>query len=743
MIYTENEGERFVPGYIVETSEGPRFAPARVVENDDGKVTFIPGAVVDTPDGPRFVAPDLKDCEEGDFEFSVQSFMVTPEELALIKPHNTWFTTNSAPGELSIDAQMLRQLSEAGMSIGRQVESTAVDYVLQSTLDREIVEKFCEAHSIGIEAGETLFKMIKVLSEDHKGKISGENLNEEIMKLCLPMLADCQSNGNDTETKVAKRRVNAIANQASETNQIVNILTKVMIDVLKNEQNCVTDGSLNRNAAKNDSIYEVIASVLNGSVKQLNVEQLQHTFATANGTQLLLEKLGNTIEKVETLCQIEEMKQSLMGSVLMMNGNSKNSEKVGKGKSNKTNASKNSPKNNVEILINDQTPMVDQFCSLIADQDISSAFKVMTQSNPQLLMSVLNAVQANSDPTANIKEILQHAIITAVNKTNEENISEIFTTGNKQNIEAILNETLVLAKVLGLNSEAITILAALDRCNSPNNMQLDEATKSLIGRVCVIRKLAENNPEYKQALETLHQTPSRAVKDEKLRELVRKSGLISIEPVQKSSIETSHDIPISLLMDENILAMEDFMLRQGSGSKAFLIIKKGLQCVVPREKSHDVLTGKCAYSVLDENGIRHFEPLHVMSALNLNTPSSHHRFSIYSSDMPMDEQQQKIYQQQKSTDIKYLQCEVQENASSDGSSENGEDAMSSPPRSPRFGKSNSDPQSLIISQEQLNKKRRITARKTQNPFETKVYRQYKQCSQGFYLLHAYVYHSKA
>ena len=694
--------------------------------------------MVDTPDGPRFVAPDLKDCEEGDFEFSVQSFMVTPEELALIKPHNTWLSTNAAPGELSIDAKMLRQLSEAGMSIGRQVESTAVDYVLQSTLDREIVKKFCEAHSIGLEAGETLFKMIKVLSEDHKGKINGENLNEEIMKLCLPMLADCQSNGNDTETKVAKRRVNAIANQATEANQIVSILTKVMIDVLKNEQNCVTDGSINRNATQNDSIYEVIASVLNGSVKQLNVEQLQHTFASANGTQSLLEKLSNTIVKVETLCQIEEMKQNLMGSVLM-NGNG--TEKVGKGKSSK-NFNKNAAKNNVEILVNDQTPMVDQFCSLIEDQDISSAFKVMTQSNPQLLMSVLNAVQANSDPTANIKEILQHAIIAAVNKTNEENISEIFTTGNKQNIEAILNETLVLAKVLGLNSEAITILAALDRCNSPTNMQLDEATKSLIGRVCVIRKLAENNPEYKQALETLHQTPSRAVKDEKLRELVRKSGLISIEPVHKSALETSNDIPISLLMDENILAMEDFMLRQGSGSKAFLIIKKGLQCVVPREKSHDVLTGKCAYSVLDENGIRHFEPLHVMSALNLNTPSSHHRFSIYSSDMPMDEQQQKIYQQQKSTDIKYLQCEVQENAS-DGSSENGEEVMNSPPRSPRFGESNSDPQSLIISQDQLNKKRRITARRTQNPFETKVYRQYKQCNQGFYLLHAYVYHSKA
>lgn len=84
--------------------------------------------------------------------------------------------------------------------------------------------------------------------------------------------------------------------------------------------------------------------------------------------------------------------------------------------------------------------------------------------------------------------------------------------------------------------------------------------------------------------------------------------------------------------------MEDFLIRRQAKSRgAFLIVKEGFQAVVPRESSRDVLVGKCAYTMLDENGIRHFEPLHVFSALKLkNVPLFAHRFSMYSCDCAND-----------------------------------------------------------------------------------------------------------
>ena len=355
---------------------GMCFVPGRIVETDD-KVTFVPGQVVETPEGLRFVAHDMEDGD-GDFEYSLQGFQVTPEELALIKPKNTWSTTNAAPGELSIDAAMLRQLSEAGMSVGRQVESAAVDLVLQSTLNQEIVGKFAEAHSISIEVADSIFKMIKMLTDEHKGKINPENLTESILELCMSMNSNVEQNGqssNDTvKTSGKKTRKSGVVNvgkdatQAQETNQIVNILTKVMIDILKNEDHCIIDGDgslnniisaashhanvLNGNGkSKNESIYDIIANVLNETVHNLNIDQLQQTFSSPNAKLLVLEKLNNTINKVETLCKIEEMKQNLLISLSggdVSNGHAKGKKKNKKGC-------------NIEIMVKDNHEVMEQF----------------------------------------------------------------------------------------------------------------------------------------------------------------------------------------------------------------------------------------------------------------------------------------------------------------------------------------------------------------------------------------------
>jgi hypothetical protein len=798
-LFVNNLKQKYVliyAGQVVETERGEAvFVPGRIVETESG-VTFIAGQVVETPDGIRFVAPDMKD-EGDDFEFNLQGFQVTPEELALIKPkNNTSDSYINSLGDFSIDSVLMRQLSEAGMSIGRQVEAPGVDFVLQSTLNREIVEKFCLNNSIDFEAADSIFKMIKTLTDEHKGKINPENLTAKILEMCMSMNSapinhleqvepqTAHQGENDSKGKKNSRKMGAVQfsndptqAQALETNQIVNILSKVMMEILKNDVTATTDqdGSLvshhftngHVNGGKKiESVYEIIASVLQDSVVNLNIEQLENTFTSANMRELVLEKLSNTINKVETLAKIEEMKKNLLSSAFGITNDPNRPRQ---------NGSKSSSVAMPQIMVNDNDFVIEQFCDIIEDFDVSSAFSAMANNNPKLLMDVFNAIQEASDasnPNVSIKELIQKAIVSAVNAENNKKINDLLATDDIHQVESVLNEALLLAKVLGLNSEATTILTALDKAAKTGDVGqivLDDAAKSIIRRVCVMKQLAEVDLDYKEALELLQQSPHRAVKDEIVRELVRKSGLISIEVPEMKSVQTSNDIPMSLL--ENELAMEDFMLRNnGSGSKAFLIIKDGIQCVIPKEKAHDVLTGKCAYTVLDENGIRHFEPLHVMSALKMNTATQHHRFSIYANDSAIEEISKlrrsscsPTYDTQ-ARDFQFSNCDFVEQGDANSSdmgdhSENGDFAeyfteinydvdQETGYRRPRRRKNKDDPTSNLDfkTTEMLRKRRGARAdRKSKSPGTTDIFRTYNVINgnpNSLYISHAYVYHKK-
>lgn len=773
------------------------------------KVTFIAGQLVDTPEGFRFIAPDIKGKGE-DFEFNLQGFSVTPEELELIKPQQNWACSLADSGELAIDSIMMKQLAAAGMSIGRQVESGGVDIVLPSTLNREIVEKFCDQHEgISVDIAETIFKMIKQLTDDHRENINPQNMSEKILQLYMSMnSSSIDDSGVDAETldeavgvngtsekakkKKSKRKCVTIAKDTpgvSDTDEIVKVLTKVMMEIFKNDEvsavidqngslishvassnmNGLVNGNGHHSKNKVESVYEIIANVLNESLNTLTIDQLQNTFSSANSRELVQEKLNTTIAKVETLCKLEEMKQNLLCAAF---GNISGIQQNGGHKGKAVNGTKRMP----QIMVNDNDFIVEQFCDIIDDLDVASAFSAMTKDNPQLLMDVLNKITNSKELSKQnvlMKDLIQNAIVQAVQEESNHKLDDFLQTQEITHIESLLNESLILAKALGMTKEAMTILSALDKTLATGDVSqitLDDAAKSVIQRMCIMKQLAAVDPDYYDAIELLQQSPHRAVKDEIVRELVRKSGLMSIPITEKQIIETSADIPTVLMNEENVLAMEDYLLRNGSGSKAFLIIKDGVQCVVPREKSHDVLTGKCAYTVLDENGIRHFEPLHVMNALKLNTPNQHHRFSIYANDETLEE----LAKLRKGSvtpsydvnarDFQFSACdfadgmEVPSSENEDSSETTNEfddyfvknvnysvdpETGYRRPRRRRYA-DKEDPTSNLDFQTTLMLNKRRGARPdrvSKSPITTQVYRQYTQVNDNIYIMHAYVYHS--
>ncbi|KAG4067668.1 hypothetical protein HA402_005440 [Bradysia odoriphaga] len=580
VIYTEEEGERFVPGQVVDTDDGPRFVPGRVVENGD-KVTFIPGQMVQTDEGPRYVAPDLSDIE-GEQQFSVQSFLVTPEELTLLKPSHTWTRSAESKGELSIDSKMLRQLSEAGMTIGRQIEASAVDIVLQSTLDKETVRKLAEKLNISSnESGalEKLFEIIKNVAavtteKSRNSALSGGMVNGHAKYNS----ENCFNNNNYKE----------------ETMHLADVVASTILAVITSHELW----SKNKAKPNNSSLYELISQELESKLGHCT--NMLHVDAMSESMIRLTEKKVNDVMREMNLINKIETLKSLLSS-----------DKVD------------------EIAIIENVTQ-----ALESDPDMAQSLRILAQGNPQIISNIRKHLHIGNCETSmeesELVKAVERAVIDAVRESGDNIIFDLFANDQQ---DALLNKTLALSKALGKTDITIILTDALKDPKKGKFVLENSNSMELMQRVLIMEELSKQNPDSKSSFDELINDPWSARTSSQVRELMRKSAAVTIVPIDKPELTSSNQFPTAYLHSDNQLAVEDYLLRQTKSRGAFLIVKDGIQAVVPRESSRDVLTGKCSYTVLDENGIRHFEPLHVFSALKLNTTSTAHRFSIYSCDV--------------------------------------------------------------------------------------------------------------
>lgn len=581
VIYTEEEGERFVPGQVVDTDDGPRFVPGRVVENGD-KVTFIPGQIVQTDEGPRFVAPDLSDIE-GEQQFSVQSFLVTPEELTLLKPSHTWTKSAESKGELSIDSKMLRQLSEAGMTIGRQIETSAVDFVLQSTLDKETVRKLGEKLNISVnESGalEKLFEIIKNVAAVTTEKSQNSALSGGMVNGHAKYKSEICFNNNYKE---------------GETMHLVDAVASTILAVITSHELW----SKNKAKQNNSSLYELISQELESKLGHCT-NMLLHVDAMSESMIRLTEKKVNDVMREMNLINKIETLKSLLSS------------------------------DNV-----DEVAIIENVAqALHSDPDMVHSIKILSQRYPQIITNIRKHLDvANCETSKGESELVkavERAVIDAVRESSDNIIFDLFANDQQ---DVLLNKTLALSKALGKTDITIILTDALKDPKKGRFVLENASSMELMQRVLIMEELSKHNPESKSSFDELMKDPWSARTNSQVRELMRKSAAVTIVPIDQPELTSSNQFPTAYLHSDNQLAVEDYLLRQTKSRGAFLIVKDGIQAVIPRELSRDVLTGKCSYTVLDENGIWHFEPLHVFSALKLNTPSMAHRFSIYSCDV--------------------------------------------------------------------------------------------------------------
>ncbi|KAE8736632.1 hypothetical protein FOCC_FOCC017913 [Frankliniella occidentalis] len=575
VICTEEEGSRFVPGQIVDTREGPRFVPGRVIETGD-RVTFVPGQIVETADGLRFVAPDLQDTEEGGFEFSLQGFEVTPEELRLMRPHLS--ATSTAPttaGQMSIDSRMLRQLSHAGMVVGKQVaaELPGVDVSSLPTL--------ALAEQLGLE-GVSAVKMGHVL--------------EAVLKLSYGLLDERGHVRRKMSVTIERGLIAGGADVEALTQEeeaLKNMLTEAIVTA------CIT---MDEQAEEEDVLRAVcnfFNSILESVRDKEGVVEALHGFVTYPGHVGLLCR--------ETVCQLGQglSRADLLRSLLW--GGEDVLDRLGK------------------VLEQDQLGQAFLHLAEAEPELMEVVLRRVTEAVRTAAAEGMDGLDSDQDAA----EVLQRAIVAVVREASELRLQEMLDS-DELALRELFVQAINLARALGMHDTASGLLQVLSDPSATRLLAGDRITLDILQRLTVMRQLAERRPKFNSALGKLVSDPETARNDPRLRELVRQSAALMVVPEDRClpELQSSADIPTALF--HNTLAMEEYLRRRGAGTKgALLIVKHGFQTVIPREAARDVLTGQIPYSLVDQKGIRHFAPMHVFSALRLSQPLAN-RYSMYS-----------------------------------------------------------------------------------------------------------------
>lgn len=579
--------------------------------------------------GLKFIASDFEANDQGEQHYSVQSFLVTPEELALLKSSNcTNVNLSQFIGGLEIDVTMFRQLSEAGITVGRHFDISSLDVMLDNAQETDSIQKCAQLlncnNPLDIPFLTQLFHEIKMLVNCVQGNGEGNSTLEAAVS--TPLIGN-----NGLTPKKMEFKTEATEPDCGIEMRLIDMLADTVIDCVR-----ACASSQQAGAQKETSLllsmtslplYEVIGSVLVEKFQILNRDNLnindnestyfsgiRKILTSSAALQMIVNRVVASTQNVA-----DNSTTGLLNSIIRMEF-----------------------ENDSQILAN--------LCTIlqnIHENEFIDTLRSLFESDPKILYDIVHNVRINcvdqllDDNSA--AEILKNSIVSTVHQLTNSIISDLHKSLNKKDSNAVnyMLDTMSLAKALGL-TDCVHCIANI--LNTESNETILDKIKSnrsleLLQRVIIMHRLSKTNSEWQKSLELLRNDPFRARNDSRLCDLLRLSTISLMTQSQRCELNETNAVPISMFYMNNQLLIEDFVMQKQVRTRGvFLICKDTFQAVVPRESSHDVLIGKCAYTMLDENGIRHFEPMHVYSALHVkNKPLLATRFSMYSCNFVKDD----------------------------------------------------------------------------------------------------------
>lgn len=593
-IVVTDRGEHFVPGQVIETQTGPKFVPGQVVETEAGS-KFVPGQTIETKDGIQFVPGQIVETKSGP-TFIPGQIIFTEEEGSRFVPGQV---VNTIEGPRFVPGRVIETGDCVTFVPGQVVETTeGLRFIAPDLQDAD--DGGCEFSVQGFEVSPEELKVIQpsfpqtsyctqngVMSLDSKmleqlsfaGMSIGRHVPAELPKVDVSTLPSMEV-AYDVAERLELNNDNTI-----KLAHIINRLCK--LDFKNTYYGSPLVQNLIKNLPKlksNENVAEIIENLLKSS-KLSPITALNEMYVVIFDDGFVTDlKSPNKVNILKGIMNISELESRYIAEAF-------------------------------NEILNDSE-----------DSKLRSAFEHIAEENIELLKEVkLKISMENVNSEKEAVEALQRAIVSVINSTSELAVNQMLKDNKSEHFNRLLSDAVGLARALGLFEVASVLKDVLEDRRSADILASDKITIEILRRLTVMRKLAEKRPEFSETLNDMSADPIEARMDPKLRELVRKSGVLLLPP--EANVETSFDVPGELFYSGNSLAMEDFMVKS-SKMGILLIIKNGIQAVVPREAARSVLTGQVPYTVLDESGMHRFEPMNVLDALNIRAFSSG-RYSMY------------------------------------------------------------------------------------------------------------------
>ncbi|XP_050504546.1 uncharacterized protein LOC114333464 isoform X1 [Diabrotica virgifera virgifera] len=616
MVLTE-EGEVFVPGQTVHNEYGDEYVPG-ITTNVDNKPTLIGGLIMgEDQKDPMFLPSQAAITSDGQLTFAT-----TAEERPPPQPESERKVKRRKKPEpviveeepLPLEIIIVEEISDPSDSDDKSTRASSVE--LNSS---EIEELDMEAIRIKQEKHRQEMEELKMqLFDNMDGIIANlEDKKAQLKKKLEDLRRQHMDNQNNLVSYVNEKDALEIATKISDDPETINRLVDILLTMTRRastfrDKNSVRADNIDLSyLSTNASDAEIKLHSCSNKLKILFKSALvaaNDVFKNRPKDQVLaLHAMGEIL--------VETMKHDIKLILEMTN--------LMKTQFDRDEICDTAFKQLIRVIEDTKictlAMIVDKHMSIpdliesiekVLGQDnmMHTAFAKILKINSVVVNFLIENLEELVKEVASEEDavrVLQRSIVSAIRTLMDFNLEQ---AKKKSSYVDLIEEASSFAKALGRDD------VVEDLSNPSQEFVLEDST-NMLKRMTLIKQLSERDYSLKTAITRIKKNPECAKSDPRIRQLVRESAVLISNP---SPLLTSRSIPLQIMKKQNLLAIEDYLVKRTNLEFPVLISRGTHQAVIPKDASRGVLAGRVPYVLIDETGVTNFKPMHMMSAIHVN-----------------------------------------------------------------------------------------------------------------------------
>lgn len=618
--------ECFVSGQMVLTEEGEVFVPGQTVQNEYGD-EYVPGITTNINNKPTLIGGLIVGEEERDPLF-------LPSQSAITADGQLTFATvpeERPPPLLESERKLERRKKEEPLDVciiieqsscdeSSDTEEKSTDMSMTELNNFEIDEDDLEAIRIRQEQHRLeLEKLKQQLFDDMDDIISSLEEKKRLLNEKLEQLRQQHINDQVTYvTYVSEKDTLKIASKLSSDNDAINRISDALLTIIRRASTFTCKNSirienihtsyLGANASDSEVRFHASSNKLKILFKSALVAA-NNVFLSRPKDQLLaLNAVADIL--VEPFTKSDRLLEEFVGVMKTKVERSNICDVAFKQLQQVIEDNKVAILN---MLVDKQMPVQDTLESVAKmlgnDHIMATSFAKIAKLQPQVLQIMVQRISEqglkNITVESDALQVLRKSITLATKEIMFDNLNQIKTG---EAFPELIEDAASFAKALSMDE-------LVDDLSRPRSDFLLDETVDMLMRMVLIRKLAERDFSLKSAIVRIKKNPECAKSDPRIRQLVRESAVLISDQLP---VLNSRCIPLLLMKTQNVLAIEDFLVKRTEIEYPVLISRGALQAVIPKDASRGVLAGRVAYVLIDESGVTNLKPMHVKSAIPVN-----------------------------------------------------------------------------------------------------------------------------